>query len=131
MESTVLGLTDSEGIVLRYANSYGPGTSLGIGGYFTEAMRKRQVPTTGPGTGIWSFVHVRDAAGTTLAAIERGGTGLHNIADGRACPRENVVAGVRQGRWRQTAPARPDLAGTARHRWVRREGVHAGPRSSQ
>jgi nucleoside-diphosphate-sugar epimerase len=45
------------------------------------AIRKRQFPIVGSGAGVWSFVHIDDAAGATLAAIERGRPGLYNVVD--------------------------------------------------
>jgi nucleoside-diphosphate-sugar epimerase len=33
------------------------------------------------GAGVWSFVHVDDAAAATVAAIDAGTPGVHNIAD--------------------------------------------------
>jgi nucleoside-diphosphate-sugar epimerase len=39
------------------------------------------VPIIGAGTGVWSFLHIDDAAAATVAALERGGPGVYNIAD--------------------------------------------------
>jgi nucleoside-diphosphate-sugar epimerase len=44
-------------------------------------IRKRQVPIVGRGTGVWSFIHVEDAASATVAAVERGTTGVYNVVD--------------------------------------------------
>jgi nucleoside-diphosphate-sugar epimerase len=81
LESVVVGATDIEGIALRYANLYGPGTSTALEGPFTEAVRRRRLPIIGAGAGVWSFVHVDDAASATLAAVERGEAGIYNVAD--------------------------------------------------
>jgi nucleoside-diphosphate-sugar epimerase len=35
----------------------------------------------GRGTGVWSFIHIDDAARATLAAVERGAPGVYNIVD--------------------------------------------------
>jgi nucleoside-diphosphate-sugar epimerase len=72
---------DGIGIVLRYGGFYGPGTSLAEGGAFLEPIRKRQFPIVGNGAGMWSFVHIDDVAGATLAAIERGRRGVYNVVD--------------------------------------------------
>lgn len=69
------------GTVLRYGVFYGPGTGLGRDGDQTEAVRKRQFPLVGEAGGVWSFVHVDDAAAATLAAIEHGGRGIYNVVD--------------------------------------------------
>ncbi|HEU5161594.1 MAG TPA: NAD(P)-dependent oxidoreductase [Thermoanaerobaculia bacterium] len=76
--TTAGGIT---GIVLRYGSFYGAGTSLAREGRMTEMIRKRKVPTVGRGEGVWSFIHIDDAAAATLAAIERGAAGIYNIVD--------------------------------------------------
>jgi nucleoside-diphosphate-sugar epimerase len=81
LEEAVVRAEPIEGIALRYGGFYGPGTSLVEGGEHVEAIRKRKFPVVGNGAGIWSFVHIDDAAGATLAAIERGRRGLYNIVD--------------------------------------------------
>jgi nucleoside-diphosphate-sugar epimerase len=81
LEEAVVGADAIEGIVLRYGGFYGPGTSLSEGGEHVAAIRKRQFPIVGSGAGVWSFVHIDDAARATLAAIERGRPGLYNIVD--------------------------------------------------
>lgn len=81
VESKVLGASGLEGIVLRYGNLYGPGTSVAPGGAIVETIRKRQFPVVGNGAGVWSFAHVVDVASATLAAIERGVPGVYNVCD--------------------------------------------------
>lgn len=71
-----------EGIVLRYGTFYGQGASAPM----VEAVRKRQLPIIGAGTGIWSFIETRDAATATLAAIERGSPGVYNVVDDEPAP---------------------------------------------
>ncbi len=75
LEATVVSAEALEGIVLRYGGFYGPGTSLSPGGAHAAAVRKRQFPIVGSGAGVWSVLHIDDAAGGTLAAIERGRRG--------------------------------------------------------
>ena len=86
LEHTVLAAEGSEGIVLRYGWFYGPGTSLGAGGKYLEAIRRRQFPIIGDGTGVWSFIHIDDVATATLSAIDRGAAGIYNIADDEPAP---------------------------------------------
>jgi nucleoside-diphosphate-sugar epimerase len=81
LETAVVGADAIEGIALRYGGFYGPGTSLFEGGEHVAAIRRRAFPIVGSGAGIWSFVHIDDVAGGTLAAIERGRRGLYNIVD--------------------------------------------------
>jgi 2-alkyl-3-oxoalkanoate reductase len=86
LEATVLETGGLEGLVLRYGAFYGPGTSLGEGGSLLDDVRRRRVPVVGRGTGVWSFVHIYDAAAATVAAIERGALGVYNIVDDEPAP---------------------------------------------
>jgi nucleoside-diphosphate-sugar epimerase len=86
LEEAVVAASGLEGVVLRYGGFYGPGTSLSPGGEHIEAVRKRQFPIIGDGTGMWSFIHIDDVAGGTLAAIERGRRGVYNIVDDEPAP---------------------------------------------
>jgi nucleoside-diphosphate-sugar epimerase len=81
LEKAVLAATWTEGIVLRYGVFYGPGTSLAPGEEQFEMVRKRKFPLVGDAGGVWSFIHVADAADATLAAIERGRRGVYNVVD--------------------------------------------------
>lgn len=74
------------GVVLRCANLYGPGTGFAPDGDVVALVRKRQMPIVGAGTGVWSFVHVDDAAAATVAAIDRDAAGIYNIADDEPAP---------------------------------------------
>jgi nucleoside-diphosphate-sugar epimerase len=70
------------GIVLRYGGFYGPGTSIDGGdGDMNELLRKRRLPIVGSGDGVWSFIHVADAAEATVIALERGEPGIYNVVD--------------------------------------------------
>jgi nucleoside-diphosphate-sugar epimerase len=62
VEEAVLGARWTEGIVLRYGAFYGPGTSIAPGGEQFELVRRRKFPLVGDGGGVWSFIHVADAA---------------------------------------------------------------------
>jgi 2-alkyl-3-oxoalkanoate reductase len=66
-----------EGIVLRYGNFYGPGATESQ----VELIRKRQLPIIGDGGGVWSWIHLDDAAAATVAAVEHGGRGVYNVVD--------------------------------------------------
>lgn len=83
LEEAVTGAGWTEGIVLRYGAFYGPGTSMSLAppGIQSEAVRKRQFPIVGEGSGYMSFLHIDDAATATVAAIERGRHGIYQIAD--------------------------------------------------
>ena len=86
LESAVLGDPDVEGVVLRYGAFTGPGTPFGEGGEVREAVRRRRLPLVGSGQGIWSFVHIDDAAEATALAAERGALGIYNIVDDEPVP---------------------------------------------
>jgi nucleoside-diphosphate-sugar epimerase len=81
LERAVTGSSQPEGIVLRYGAFYGPDTGT-LGHAMIEQIRHRRVPLIGDGGGWWSFVHVDDAAGATVRAVERGMPGnIYNIVD--------------------------------------------------
>jgi nucleoside-diphosphate-sugar epimerase len=40
----------------------------------------------GGGTGVWSFIHIEDAAAAAVAALEHGPPGLYNIVDDEPAP---------------------------------------------
>jgi nucleoside-diphosphate-sugar epimerase len=83
LESTVTGADGIEGLALRYGGFYGPYTSIGLNpdGDQVEMIRKRRLPVIGNGAGIWSLVHIEDAASATAAAVERGDAGVYNVVD--------------------------------------------------
>lgn len=81
LEEAVLGARWTEGIALRYGWFYGPGTAIAPGEEQYELIRKRKFPVVGDGGGVWSFIHVADAAEATVAAIERGSRGAYNVVD--------------------------------------------------
>jgi nucleoside-diphosphate-sugar epimerase len=86
VERAVLEATDLEGIALRYGGFYGPGTSFGEGAPLLDLVRKRRLPIVGGGGGVWSFIHIDDAAAATVAAIERGKPGIYNVTDDEPAP---------------------------------------------
>jgi nucleoside-diphosphate-sugar epimerase len=86
-ERQVLGTEGIEGLVLRYGQFYGPGTYYTPGvGSIAKQVEKRMLPVIGPGTGMGSFVHVGDAAGATVAALDRGAPGIYNVTDDEPSP---------------------------------------------
>ncbi len=83
LERAVTGATWTEGVVLRYGGFYGPGTNISFGpeGTMVEAIRKRKLPLVGDAGGVWSFIHIADAAEATANAIEGRGRGVYNDVD--------------------------------------------------
>src|SRR6516164_3485750 len=77
LEGAVLAAAAMRPVVLRYGSFYGPGASDDLVGL----VRKRRVPVIGDGAGIWSFLHIDDAATATIAAMEQGAPGVYNVVD--------------------------------------------------
>jgi nucleoside-diphosphate-sugar epimerase len=71
-----------EGIVLRYGSFYGPGASDDL----VELIRRRKLPIAGDGGGVWSWIHLDDAASATVAAVERGKRGRFSVVDDEPAP---------------------------------------------
>ena len=86
VESVVPRAEAIEGMVLRYGFFYGPGTGFAENGRLCDLVRQRKMPIIGDGRGVWSFVHVDDAAAATMAAIKRGQPGVYNVADDDPAP---------------------------------------------
>ena len=86
LESAVTGTAGIEGVALRYGNLYGPGTGFGPDGDIVATIRKRGLPLVGNGAGVWSFIHVNDAASAAALAIGKGAPGIYNIADDEPAP---------------------------------------------
>jgi len=81
LERTVVAAS-LEGIVLRYGPLYGPGSS----DVMVDIVKRRQMPVVGNGAGVWSFLHVQDAASAAVAALDRGAPGIYNVADDEPAP---------------------------------------------
>ena len=78
LERTVLG---ADGVVLRYGYFYGPGSAISRRGSMGQDVSRRRLPIVGRGAGVWSFVHVDDAARATVLALTHGGAGPYNVVD--------------------------------------------------
>jgi nucleoside-diphosphate-sugar epimerase len=88
VEEAVTAIDWGDGIVLRYGGFYGPGTSLSSDPHadVTAQVRKRRFPIVGSGSGIWSFIHIEDAATATVAAVEHGKPGIYQVTDDEPAP---------------------------------------------
>ena len=80
LEAMTLGRTEFEGVALRYGFFYGPGTWFVADGDVGEQVRQQQVPIIGSGQGVWSWVHIDDAADATVKALDCA-PGAYNIVD--------------------------------------------------
>lgn len=86
LERRLLEETEIEGIALRYGFFYGPGTWFNPDGDVAEQVRRQEFPIVGNGEGVWSWLHVADAAMATVAAAEVGKAGIYLIADDQPLP---------------------------------------------
>jgi nucleoside-diphosphate-sugar epimerase len=85
-EHEVTRASELDGLVLRYGQFYGPGTYFAPNGHLGREVSRRRLPIVGPGTGTSSFLHVEDAAGATVAALDRGASGTYNVVDDEPAP---------------------------------------------
>ena len=81
LERRLLGSPNIEGIVLRYGFFYGPGTWFNPDGDVAQQVRQQQFPIVGNGEGVWSWLHIEDAAMASVAAAEQGNPGIYLIAN--------------------------------------------------
>jgi nucleoside-diphosphate-sugar epimerase len=86
LEETVRRTMDLQALALRYGMFYGPGTGIAKDGSIVGLVRKRKLPIVGNGAGIWSFIHVEDAARATVTAMSRGEPGIYNVVDDEPAP---------------------------------------------
>src|SRR6266540_2370525 len=88
LEKAVTTIDWGEGLALRYGGFYGPGTSISLApdAVMAAPIRKRRFPIVGDGGGVWSHVHIEDAAAATALAVERGQPGIYYIVDDEPTP---------------------------------------------
>jgi 2-alkyl-3-oxoalkanoate reductase len=88
LERAVTTIEWGEGLALRYGGFYGPGTGISLApdAVMAAPIRKRRFPIVGDGGGIWSHVHIEDAAAATAIAVERGQAGIYNVVDDEPAP---------------------------------------------
>ncbi len=106
LERQVLGAKGIEGLVLRFGWFYGPGTSYAADRAVADDFHRRRFPIVGKGTGVFSFAHVEDVAGATIAAIESDAVGVLNVVDDEPAPQ------------REWAPVYAEAVGAKRPRRV-------------
>ncbi len=81
IERCLITTPNLEGIALRYGFFYGPGTWFAPDGDVAQQVRQQQFPIVGNGEGVWSWLHIEDAAIATVAAAEQGNPGIYLITD--------------------------------------------------
>jgi nucleoside-diphosphate-sugar epimerase len=88
LERAVTTIDWGEGLALRYGGFYGPGTSISRDPDASMAapIRKRRFPIVGDGGGVFSHIHIDDAATATVAAVEHGRPGVYYVVDDEPAP---------------------------------------------
>jgi 2-alkyl-3-oxoalkanoate reductase len=88
LERAVTTIEWGDGLVLRYGGFYGPGTAISLApdAVMAAPIRKRRFPIVGDGGGVWSHIHIEDAAAATAVAVERGRPGIYNVVDDEPAP---------------------------------------------
>ncbi|MGD9646366.1 MAG: NAD-dependent epimerase/dehydratase family protein [Pirellulales bacterium] len=81
IERRLLDTPGIEGVALRYGFFYGPGTWFNPDGDVAGQLRRQEFPMIGDGDGVWSWLHIEDAAIATVSAAERGNPGVYLIAN--------------------------------------------------
>jgi len=88
LERAVTTIEWGDGLALRYGGFYGPGTGISLDpdAVMAAPIRKRRFPIVGGGGGVWSHIHIEDAAAATAIAVERGQPGIYYIVDDEPAP---------------------------------------------
>jgi nucleoside-diphosphate-sugar epimerase len=88
LERAVTPIEWGDGLALRYGAFYGPGTGISVApdALLAAPIRRRRFPIVGDGGGVWSHIHIDDAAAATAAAVEHGRPGAYNIVDDDPAP---------------------------------------------
>lgn len=85
LESRLFRAPKIEGVALRYGFFYGPNTWFHPDGASADQVRKQEMPIVGRGEGVWSWIHIDDAARATVAALAAP-AGIYNIVDDDPSP---------------------------------------------
>ncbi|WP_213805529.1 NAD(P)-dependent oxidoreductase [Granulicella sp. dw_53] len=85
LETRLFSSSAIEGVALRYGFFYGPKTWYHPGEAAANMVMRQQNPVVGQGEGVWSFVHINDAAVVTVAALTAE-PGIYNLVDDDPLP---------------------------------------------
>jgi nucleoside-diphosphate-sugar epimerase len=85
-EREALEAEGMDGVVLRYGQFYGRGTYFDHDGSIARQIKSRRFPIVGKGSGVFSFIHIDDAADATVAAVDGGAPGIYNVVDDDPAP---------------------------------------------
>lgn len=120
LEERVLNAAPMEGVALRYGFFYGPGTWYWPDGAFSQHVARGEVALAGEGRGVFSFIHVDDAAQATVAALTAP-AGTYNVVDGEPTKIADWLPAYAQ--WVQ-APPPPRLDTQEALKLLGEEGVY-------
>jgi nucleoside-diphosphate-sugar epimerase len=104
-EQRVTGTPGIAGLVLRYGMLYGPGTYHDRRGSMAADIIAARVPLVEGATGMYSWLHVEDAASAAVAAIERGAPGIFNVVDDEPAPQPEWLPVLAQALGAEPPPA--------------------------
>lgn len=107
IERQLLESPNIEGVVLRYGFFYGSGTWFNPDGDVAEQLRQQQFPIIGNGDGVWSWIHIEDAAIATASAAEQGAPGIYQITNDQPLPANQWIPAF--AKWLD-APPPPKMA---------------------
>jgi 2-alkyl-3-oxoalkanoate reductase len=105
LEGLVTGTAGIEGLVLRYGMLYGPGTYYDRRGSVAVDVVAARVPLVAGGTGMYSWLHVEDAASAAVAALQRGAPGIYNVVDDEPAPQPTWLPVLAQALGADPPPA--------------------------
>ena len=91
--------------MLRYGFFYGPGhrRTRRTAHCAREVRQAAASRSSGRGAGVFSFIHVDDAAAATVAAVERGAPGIYNVVDDDPAPLREWLPGYAEALGREEA----------------------------
>ena len=116
-------------LVLRYGYFYGPGSSISAHGSLAAEVAKRRLPIVGGGSGVWSFIHVEDAARPRSRRSRAGEPASYNVVDDEPARVREWIPALAQRARREAAAQRPGVARTPARGRVRR--VHDDARAGR
>jgi nucleoside-diphosphate-sugar epimerase len=85
LEARLMAAGDIEGVALRYGFFYGPGTWYHPDGACADQVRRQELPVIGDGGGVWSWIHIEDAAVATADVITAP-PGVYHVVDDDPSP---------------------------------------------
>ena len=85
-EQTIQSARDVQTLILRCGFLYGPGTEISRDGSIATLIRERKLPLVRSAHGVWSFIHVADAARAMVVAVSQGAPGIYNVVDSEPAP---------------------------------------------